>query len=264
MERAFHLDQQASIAMIRKGTKGLARWVAWGSALVMAMLLADSCKHEPLVGPGFDNGQNGGGGDDPDEGTVCDPNTIWFQQQVLPILTSSCTNPGEGLNCHHTANDDNDEIQITNYETLMASGIVQDGDLMEALTDDDPDKIMPRPPFAPLTADQIALIQQWINQGAQNNSCEPSACDTLNVTYSGTIAPLLQSRCTSCHSGSTPSGGINLTQWSVVNQRAADGTLEGAIRRLPTFEPMPPSGPQLSDCRIRQVQLWIAQGAPNN
>ncbi|MBK7944350.1 MAG: hypothetical protein IPJ85_03135 [Flavobacteriales bacterium] len=226
----------------------------------MALLL-DACKHEPMDGPAVDDGN---GGTDPGE-QPCDPNTIWFQQQVLPILTSSCTNPGQGLNCHHTANDNNDEIQITSYATLMASGIVQNGDLMEAITDNDPDDIMPRPPFSPLTADQIALIQIWINQGAQNNSCESAACDTLNVTYSGTIAPIMQARCTSCHSGSAPSGGLNLTQWGVVNQRAMDGTLEGAVRHLgDPFINMPPLGPQLSSCRIRQIQLWIAQGAPNN
>jgi hypothetical protein len=239
------------------------RWVWWTSTFsVLAMaLLLNACKHEPLEPPVDDLGGNGGV--DPVD-QPCDPNTVYFQQQVLPILTSSCTNPGAGLNCHHTANDDNDDIQITSYQTLMASGIVQDGDLMEAITEDDPDKIMPRPPFTPLTPQQIAIIQQWINQGAQNNSCESAACDTLSVTYSGTIAPLLQSRCTSCHSGSTPSAGINLTQWSVASQRAMDGSLEGAVRHLPTFTAMPPLGPQLNACRIRQIQLWISQGAPNN
>lgn len=245
------------------------RWVWWASAfsgLVMALLL-NACKHEPLEGPLADDngGGNGNGGEEPEEGVVCDSNVVWFQQQVLPILTSSCTNPGQGLNCHHTGNDENDDIQITSYETLMASGIVQDGDLMEAITENDPDDIMPRPPFTPLTPQQIAIIQQWIQQGAQNNSCESSACDTLNVTYSSTIRPIFQARCTSCHSGSSPSGGINLTQWSVANQLAMDGRLEGAVRRLGApYINMPPSGPQLSDCRIRQIQLWIAQGAPNN
>lgn len=229
----------------------------------MAVMLVNSCKHEPLLGPlAVDNG---GGGVDPEEPVVCDPNIVWFQQQVLPLLTSSCTNPGEGLNCHHTANDENEDIQITSYETLMASDIVLNGDLMEALTENDPDKIMPRPPFSPLTPDQIALIQQWINQGAQNNSCEASACDTVDVTYSGNIVPILQARCYSCHSGATPSGSLNLTQWSAVNTVATNGTLEGSVRHLgDPYINMPPSGPRLSDCRIRQIQLWIAQGAPNN
>lgn len=241
------------------------RLIAPAALIAFALAGFQACKHEPLLGPAPNNGGNGGnGGVDPDPVVVCDPNIVYFQQQVLPILTSSCTNPAPGLNCHHTANDENDEIQITSYQTLMASGIVQNGDLMEAITDNRPDKIMPRPPAPPLTPQQIALIQQWINQGAQNNSCEATACDTLNVTYSGTIVPLLQARCTSCHSGSSPSGGLNLTQWSVVNTVALDGRLEGSVRRLPTFAAMPPSGPQLNACRIRQIQLWIAQGAPNN
>ncbi|MFN3875028.1 MAG: hypothetical protein ACK4L7_03825 [Flavobacteriales bacterium] len=232
----------------------------------MALMFQHSCKHEPLVGPTAGNGQNGGnngGGGDGD--TPCDPGTVWFQQQILPILTSSCTNPAPGLNCHHTANSENDRIQITSYATLMASGIVQNGDLMEAITENDPDDIMPPPPAPPLTPQQIALIQQWIAQGAQNNSCESAGCDTLNVSYSGTIAPLLQARCNSCHNnGPSPSGGLNLTQWATVNQVAMDGRLEGSVRHLPTYAAMPPSGPQLSACRIRQIQLWIAQGAPNN
>lgn len=231
--------------------------LAFGAALVLS-----SCKHEPIQGPLLQDGNNGGGGE---EEPACDPNTVYFQQQVLPILTSSCTNPGEGLNCHHTPNDDNDDIQITSYQTLMASGIVQDGDLMEAITDDDPDKIMPRPPFPPLTAEQIAIIQQWIQQGALNNSCESAVCDTLSVTYSGTIVPIVQARCRSCHSGGSPSGGLDLTQWSTMNTIAMDGRLEGSVRHLgDPYAPMPPSGPQLSACRIRQIQLWIGQGAPNN
>ncbi|MBK9177147.1 MAG: hypothetical protein IPM46_12605 [Flavobacteriales bacterium] len=227
----------------------------------MALLLVSGCKHEPLDEPLDDDTGGGGGGEE----VPCDPNVIWFQQQVLPILTRTCTNPGAGLNCHHTANDDNDDIQITSYETLMSSGIVQDGDLWEAINEDDEDDIMPRPPFPPLSPDEIAIIGQWLQQGAQNNSCEDAACDTLNVTYSGTIAPIINSRCITCHSSGSPSGGINLTQWSVVNGLAMDGRLEGSIRRLgDPYISMPPSGPILSDCRIRQVQLWIAQGAPNN
>ena len=251
--------------MTGMSSTGLVRWVCGACALVMAVMLLEACRHEPVMGPIVADTSGGNGGVDPEETVVCDSTIIWFQQQVLPILTSSCTNPGEGLNCHHTAVDDNDNIQITSYETLMGSGIVQDGDLMEAITETDPDDVMPPPPHTPLTQEQINLIALWIQQGAQNNSCEPSACDTIDVTYSGNIVPILQARCNSCHSGSTPSGGLNLTQWSVVNTAAANGTLEGSVRHLADpFIPMPPSGPRLSDCRIRQIQLWIAQGAPNN
>lgn len=248
--------------MARTASDHRVRWAGKLAGLVMALLLLNACKHEPMEAP-LDDG-SGGGGTDPVD-VPCDPNVVWFQQQVLPILTSSCTNPGPGLHCHHTASDDNDEIQITSYETLMASGIVQNGDLWESINENDPDDIMPRPPFPPLSPDQIALIGQWLQQGAQNNSCESAACDTLNITYSGTIVPIINTRCRTCHSSGNPGGGFNLTQWSVVNALAMDGRLEGSVRRLgDPYISMPPSGPILSDCRIRQVQLWIAQGAPNN
>lgn len=227
--------------------------------LAVIMFFSPSCKHEPLVVPDdlAENGGGGGGGTDPVN--PCDPNTVYFEQQILPLLISNCAVPG----CHNVATDDNDEIQITSYASLMQSGIVQDGDLWEAINDDDPDDIMPRPPQAPLSPDQITLIGQWIQQGAQNNSCL-SACDTSNVTYSATIAPLVQSRCIGCHSGGTPQGGLNFTSWQVLNTVAMDGRLAGAVQHQSPFASMPPTGPMLPQCQIDQFLIWINDGAPQN
>lgn len=249
--------------MTKSGNKGK-WWVVGLSGLVMALLALNGCKHEPIEGPLGIGGGGGNGGGGVEEEVSCDTNTIWFQQQVLPILASSCTNPGEGLDCHHTGNEENDNIQIISYETLMASGKVQDGDFWEALNDDDPDKVMPPPPFSPLTQDQLDIIGQWLQQGAQNNSCENAVCDTLNVTYSGTIVPIINARCSSCHSGSSPSGSIDLTQYTTVRDLALDGRLEGSIKRLPDpYIPMPPTL-GLNDCRVNQFMIWIQDGAPQN
>lgn len=147
------------------------------------------------------------------------------------------------------------------YASLMNSGITEDGDLWEAINEDDPENIMPRPPRTPLTADQIALIGQWFQQGAQNNVCEYAVCDTLNVTYTGTIRPAIQARCQGCHSGSTPQGGLDFTSWSVLNAVAQDGRLGGAIQHLSGYTPMPSNSPALPDCRSRQFLIRI--GAPN-
>lgn len=233
-----------------------------GFILILATFLffTPSCKHEPLVVPvdlAGGNGGGGGGGTDPVD--TCDPNTVYFEQQILPLLISNCAVPG----CHNVATDDNDDIQITSYATLMQSGIVQDGDLWEAITDDDPDDIMPQPPQAPLTPDQITLIGQWIQQGAQNNSCV-SGCDTSHVTYSGTIVPLVQARCLGCHSGGTPQGDLNFGNWQVLNGVAMDGRLAGAIQHQAPSPSMPPSGPMLPQCRIDQFLIWINDGAPQN
>ncbi len=226
---------------------------------VAGLLFLEACKHEPqlepLVPPVIDDDGGNGGGDEP-----CDPTIVYFQQQVLPILISNCSVPG----CHNLPTDENDDIQITSYETLMASGIVQDGDLWEVINDNDPDKRMPPPPQNPLTPQQIGLIGQWIQQGAQNTSCVEAGCDTLNVTYSGTIVPLVQQKCLGCHSGGAPQGGLNFGNWSALNTVAQDGRLNASITHDPFGVPMPPNSPKLPHCDIRKFQLWIAAGAPNN
>lgn len=222
------------------------------------------CKHEPLEAPADELG-GGGGGPIFEEEVPCDPNVVYFQQQVLPILISNCAIPG----CHNAPNEDNDDIVLTSYSSVMDpnTDVVRPNDLgrdlYESITDDDVDDRMPQDRPA-LSASDIAIIRNWILQGAQNTSCESSVCDTLNVTYSGTIRPLVQQRCQGCHSGSSPQGGLDFSVWGPLNLVASDGRLAGAIQHQATYINMPPSGPMLPDCRIQQFLLWIGDGAPNN
>ena len=93
----------------------------------------------------------------------------------------------------------------------------------------------------------------------------PTVCDTTNVTYSTTITPLLDSYgCTSCHSGSAPSGNFMLTSYNAVKARINDGRLWGAINHLPGFTPMPQDGNKMSTCDINKFKAWIDRGALNN
>jgi cytochrome c5 len=113
-----------------------------------------------------------------------------------------------------------------------------------------------------MTSAQEQAIYNWILQGAQNNSC--TGCDTTNVTYSGTIQPLFQNKCNGCHSGSNPSGSLDLTQYGVCNTIALDGRLAGSVQHLTGFSAMPPSGGMLPACEIDEILIWIQDGAPNN
>jgi hypothetical protein len=122
---------------------------------------------------------------------------------------------------------------------------------------------MPPPPKAPLNAEQIAKIETWILQGAKDNSCDED-CDTTNVTYSGTVWPILETSCVGCHSGPTPQGGINLSDYTNVVAVANTGKLYGAISHSEGYSPMPKNLPKLSDCKIDQVKIWIDDGTPNN
>lgn len=238
------------------------------AVLVAIIMVLAACVHEPPVGPlaeDIDGGGGNGGGGGGEEVVPCDPNIVYFQQQVLPLLLSNCAVPG----CHNTATNNNDHIQITSYSTLMNSDIIEmddplDSDLWEAINETDPDDRMPRPPQNPLTNQQKDLIRRWLQQGAQNTSCEETGCNTTNVTYSGTIAPLVATRCGGCHGGGSPQGGLNFSFWTVLNAVATDGRLAAAIQHQAGAPAMPPSGGMLPDCRIQQFLIWINAGAPNN
>jgi hypothetical protein len=89
-----------------------------------------------------------------------------------------------------------------------------------------------------------------------------NSCDTTNVTYSGTIAPLLSNNCTGCHGGSIPSGGILLTSFASVQTVASSGLLMNALNG--NGVPVMPISGSLSTCKIAQFQIWVRNGMPNN
>lgn len=89
-------------------------------------------------------------------------------------------------------------------------------------------------------------------------------CDTVNVTYSGAIAPIIADNCLQCHSsGGTGFASADLTSYSGVMVVVESGSLLNAIRRTPSSIPMPPDAP-LRSCDVKRIELWIADGAPNN
>ncbi len=206
----------------------------------------------------FSDPGSGGGGQE------CDPDTVYFQNEILPLLISSC-----GVTGCHDPGSAQDGVVLTDYAYVMQTADVRPGDpggsdLYEVITETDPDKRMPPPPKQPLNAGQIAKIEKWILQGAQNNVCEATDCDTINVTFSGQIFPVIQNSCLGCHSGSNPSGGLLLTNHSQIASVATSGRLMGSIKHENGFSPMPQNGAQLNECKISQFEKWIADGTPNN
>ncbi|MCF8364494.1 MAG: hypothetical protein K9H16_01840 [Bacteroidales bacterium] len=197
-------------------------------------------------------------------GNTCDPDTVYFQNTILPLLQSSC-----GIIGCHDPGTATGRIILTDYNYIMNSGVItpgdpQDSELYEKITEDDPDKVMPPPPNASLTAEQKAAVFKWIQQGALNNYCDQAECDTVNVTFSTTIWPVVQGRCFGCHNGPNAQGGISLDNYTNIAEVANSGRLMGAIRHEEGYAPMPQNGSKLSDCNITQFQKWINDGTPNN
>lgn len=91
---------------------------------------------------------------------------VSFANDVMPILQTSC-------NKCHGIEQVKEGLDMTSYETLMAgsfngavitAGNADDSYLVQQILDGEMPKRGPK-----LTAEQIQLIADWVNQGALNN-----------------------------------------------------------------------------------------------
>jgi len=90
------------------------------------------------------------------------------------------------------------------------------------------------------------------------------ACDTANVTYSGTIAPIMATNCNSCHGITLSNGNVITENYQGLKVIAENGKLHGVVNHLSGYQPMPQDRPKLSDCDLAKIDIWINGGALNN
>lgn len=231
--------------------------------LGVLVLSASGCKHDPIVPVNaLTDDNNGGSGDQP-----CDPNTVYFQQQVLPFLVSSCAKSG----CHNAATAE-DGVILDSYDNVMNTADVtpfdlSDSEIWEVINESDPDKVMPPPGETQLTQAQINMLALWINQGAQNLTCDDASgpCDSVSVSFAGDVVPILQNKCVGCHTTATSTNGyVSLSGFTDVELVAGTGQLVGAITHDPSYAAMPDGGPKLNACEIAKIKNWVSEGTLNN
>ncbi|HEY6955946.1 MAG TPA: hypothetical protein VI385_11930 [Flavisolibacter sp.] len=91
------------------------------------------------------------------------------------------------------------------------------------------------------------------------------ACDPTGTTYTGTISSILKNYgCVNCHSGTSPSGAINLESYTAVKTSVTNGKLYGSITHAPGYVPMPDGAASMTSCDIKKIKAWIDAGATNN
>jgi hypothetical protein len=239
------------------------------SVFLFILVFMSGCKHDPPVLPATvadvtgDNGNNNGNSGVTYNESTCDPDTVYFTNDILPLFISNCAKSG----CHDVATH-REGIILNSYSNIISTGRIEPfnpshGKIMESVTTSESDDVMPPSPNAHLTSAQINMINTWINQGALNNSCS-GHCDTIAVTYSGTVVPLLQAKCVGCHNNSSASANVNLSSYSGVMVEVANGKLLGTINHAAGYSAMPYGGNKMPQCEIDEIRIWINAGAPNN
>ncbi|MBS1600415.1 MAG: hypothetical protein JST75_19455 [Bacteroidetes bacterium] len=196
----------------------------------------------------------------PITGSSCSPDTVYFTNTILPMMNSNCAMSG----CHDgLSRGDAGQYTLNTYSGIMAivrAGNANSSKLVSVIANG----TMPPRGHTAISAAQLDLIKTWINQGALNNTCTETTCDTTNVTYSASIVPILQSYCTGCHGGSGASAGVDLSVYSGVLAQVQNGKLWGDVSHSTGYNAMPVGGAMLSSCDLNKISIWIKNGAPNN
>lgn len=226
--------------------------------VLMAALILFACRHEIL---NQTNGSGtGGGGGIPPAASNCSPDSVYFVNEIMPIISSNCTMSGCHDNITHA-----DGVNLTDYSRIIRyvkPGDAIDSKLYEVIIKTNDDR-MPPAPMSPLTQAQKDKIAKWINQGAKNNNCIGS-CDTAIFTYSGAVKPIIDNKCVGCHNPANLGGNIDVSSYNAVRVISLNGKLYGSVAHQIGYSPMPKNSAKLSDCEIRQIQKWINAGSLNN
>ena len=112
--------------------------------------------------------------------------------------------------------------------------------------------------FPPLPEDKIALIARWIDQGARTEA--PKAL------FARDVQPILKAHCVSCHSRTSPAGGLDLTEPKAMLKAVSKGNPDASlllrrVRGLDGKPAMPKGFGPLSTKEIATIRDWIAEGA---
>jgi hypothetical protein len=93
------------------------------------------------------------------------------------------------------------------------------------------------------------------------NNYPDGNCDTINVTYKLTIKPIIDNNCISCHGSGSAFNFEDYDPFNLYLQSNSQKLI--ANINYTSSQPMPPSG-KLNDCYIKQIEIWIQAGHPNN
>lgn len=223
------------------------------SSIIIAslLLMIPSCKHSLIYDIPIPSGN---------ECDTCAAGVVSFTEEILPVLQTNCAKSG----CHDSISR-REGIVTTNYQRLMQTTDIAGKLLNSEFWEEINNGNMPPYPEAPLSAEQKNLIKTWLEQGALNTTCKKQCgCDSISVSFSADIYPMMQRHCLACHTTGSEQGGVTLDGYNNMLVYVNNGRLLSSIRHESGVVAMPYNLPKLNDCKIAQLERWINDGAPQN
>lgn len=113
-----------------------------------------------------------------------------------------------------------------------------------------------------LTASALLVISGCYYDNEEDLYGSSSSCDTNNITYSASIAPVFATYCNSCHGGSAPNGNVKTDTYPDLVSNIT--RIRGAINHEQGFLEMPQGSSKLPACDLARIDIWIRQEMPEN
>ena len=205
-----------------------------------------------------------------------------FKTHILPILQASCAG------CHGEEKQ-KDDLRLDTYEytlkgsehgaVVVAEDLIGSSLFQRITLPADDDDIMP-PKDGPLSKNEIALIKNWIANGAKAEAevkapapaaaSKDSAGSSVFVEY---VLPILSEACVDCHGPDKQKAGLRLDTIAAVQKGSKEGPVvkagnpdESSLYQrivLPADDDdiMPPKGDPLTKAQTDLIKLWIVSGA---
>lgn len=98
-----------------------------------------------------------------------------------------------------------------------------------------------------------------------NKDDEGVMCDTTDITYTNTVATILNNSCavSGCHvNGNEANAWFSLEGYTNAKGAADFGRMIGAISHDEGFSAMPKGFDKLDQCTIDKITAWVEAGAP--
>jgi mono/diheme cytochrome c family protein len=192
--------------------------------------------------------------------------TVDYRRDIQPILTNNC------VKCH-AGNAAPAEFRLDTPEAVLHGGTsgaavvpgkADESQLVVRMEDSNANNRMPPPPNAAVSAQDIAVIKAWINQGAKIGDA--------SVDFVTQVQPIFKSACYSCHSGSEVKGGLHLDARAealkggalghdIVPGKSQDSLLLHRVLGDNGLARMPMAATPLNPQQIATLRTWIDQGA---